>query len=134
MVDCHFCEGSLGLLRERILVALKGDVDSLWSRGGFTSAHRFYTLSISQNIVNLNPLATSSEFWNLPGASQMRETFRTQLLYHLGHWAVALELLIGAAVSAQGQLLSKAPGAAVFTLTPAGYFTEPGIAVNPTNH
>jgi len=63
----------------------------------------------------------------------MRETFRTQLLYHLGHWAVALELLIGAAVSAQGQLLSKAPGAEVFTLTPAGYFTEPGIAVNPKN-
>jgi len=63
----------------------------------------------------------------------MRETFRTRLLYHLGRWAVALALLIGAAVSAQGQLLSKAPGAEVFTLTPAGYFTEPGIAVNPKN-
>src|SRR5260370_37493158 len=107
MVDCHFCEGSLGLLRERILVALKGDVDSLWSRGGFTSGHRFYTLSISQNIVNLNPLATSSDFWKLPGASQMREAFRTQTPYHLGHWAVPLTLLLGAALSAPGQLLLK---------------------------
>jgi hypothetical protein len=32
----------------------------------------------------------------------------------------------------QGQALPKAPGAEVFSLTPApGYFTEPGIAINP---
>src|ERR1035437_7101029 len=43
-------------------------------------------------------------------------------------------LLFSAPLLLQGQDLPKAPQSHVFTLTPTpGYFTEPGIAVNPTN-
>jgi hypothetical protein len=46
--------------------------------------------------------------------------------------SVLLSLSIAALLNAQE--LPKAPDAHVFTLTPTpGYFTEPGVAVNPTN-
>jgi len=54
----------------------------------------------------------------------------------IGLWQLitASILLMGADVLLQGQALSKAPGAEVFSLTPdPGPFTEPAIAVNPQN-
>src|ERR1700739_4536661 len=46
---------------------------------------------------------------------------------------IAFTLLIGASLL-QAQELPKAPQAQVFTLTPTpGFFTEPGVAVNPAN-
>lgn len=45
-----------------------------------------------------------------------------------------LVLGVGTSLVAYAQDLPKAPQARVFALTPApGYFTEPGVAVNPTN-
>jgi len=45
-----------------------------------------------------------------------------------------LLLVVGITLHLHGQDLPKAPQSEVFTLTPApGYFTEPAIAVNPTN-
>src|SRR5215813_12185591 len=49
-----------------------------------------------------------------------------------------LELVIFLAVisfskSISGQTLPKAPGSEVFALTSPGYFTEPGVAINPNN-
>jgi hypothetical protein len=45
-----------------------------------------------------------------------------------------LVFIFGLAGGLQAQELPKAPNAQVFTLTPTpGYFTEPGIAVNPLN-
>jgi hypothetical protein len=50
----------------------------------------------------------------------------------LSTWAVATVLSISPGT--QGQELPPAPGARVIALTPApGYFTEPAIAVNPTD-
>jgi BNR repeat-like domain len=51
---------------------------------------------------------------------------------------LSLELVLGllllGAPALHGQKLTKAPNAEVFTLTPTpGFFTEPGIAVNPEN-
>ncbi len=46
----------------------------------------------------------------------------------------ALLVFFATNVVVQGQDLPKAPQAHVFSLTPApGYFTEPGVAVNPAN-
>jgi BNR repeat protein len=45
-----------------------------------------------------------------------------------------LVLCVGTSLVAHAQELPKAPQARVFALTPApGYFTEPGVAVNPEN-
>src|SRR6201998_1997554 len=47
---------------------------------------------------------------------------------------IASILLVTAALAALAEDLPKAPHSEVFTLTPTpGYFTEPAIAVNPTN-
>ncbi|HKV77334.1 MAG TPA: exo-alpha-sialidase [Candidatus Sulfotelmatobacter sp.] len=47
---------------------------------------------------------------------------------------LALVLFFGTSLVLHGQDLPKAPQAHVFALTPApGYFTEPGVAVNPAN-
>ena len=47
---------------------------------------------------------------------------------------LAAILCLGVMAGAQTNDLPKAPQARVFSLTPEpGYFTEPGIAVNPTN-
>ena len=47
---------------------------------------------------------------------------------------LALVICFGTRLVAQAQELPKAPQAHVFALTPApGYFTEPGVAVNPAN-
>jgi hypothetical protein len=44
----------------------------------------------------------------------------------------ALAVIASLSLVAHGQALPKAPGAEVFSLTPApGYFTEPAIAINP---
>jgi photosystem II stability/assembly factor-like uncharacterized protein len=52
----------------------------------------------------------------------------------IGRVLAALVLLISLTASARAQELAKAPGVEVFSLTPTpGYFTEPGIAVNPQN-
>src|SRR5208283_1767018 len=51
-------------------------------------------------------------------------------------WLILISLIILAGVPAlmHAQELAKAPGAQVFSLTPSpGYFTEPGVAVNPKN-
>jgi hypothetical protein len=46
----------------------------------------------------------------------------------------ALLVCVGTSLVARAQELPKAPQAHVFALTPApGYFTEPGVAVNPAN-
>ncbi|MFZ0818274.1 MAG: exo-alpha-sialidase [Candidatus Sulfotelmatobacter sp.] len=46
----------------------------------------------------------------------------------------ALATVIGLSTLLLGQALPKAPGAEVFSLTPApGPFTEPSVAINPTN-
>lgn len=46
----------------------------------------------------------------------------------------ALIVCFGTSLMLRGQELPKAPQAHVFALTPApGYFTEPGVAVNPAN-
>jgi len=43
-------------------------------------------------------------------------------------------LIVGSSALLHSQELSKAPGAEVFSLTPApGYFTEPAIAINPND-
>jgi len=48
--------------------------------------------------------------------------------------SIALTLVLAAASTSPAQNLPKAPKAEVFTLTPQpGYFTEPGIAVNPAH-
>ena len=47
---------------------------------------------------------------------------------------LAFILVAGVSLRLRGQDLPQAPQAQVFTLTPApGYFTEPAIAVNPSN-
>ncbi len=49
-------------------------------------------------------------------------------------WLIPSLLLVGTVSLLYGQDMPKAPKSEVFTLTPTqGYFTEPGIAVNPTN-
>jgi hypothetical protein len=54
--------------------------------------------------------------------------------FRTGVGALALILSLGVLSSAQADDLPKAPQAHVFSLTPEpGYFTEPGIAVNPAN-
>jgi len=63
----------------------------------------------------------------------MHKTFRTQLFQQLRPGTIALVLVISVALPGQTQELAKAPGAEVFTLTPPGYFTEPGVAINPKN-
>ena len=46
----------------------------------------------------------------------------------------ALAILFSFTVLLRGQALPKAPGAEVFTLTPApGFFTEPAVAVDPND-
>jgi len=48
--------------------------------------------------------------------------------------APVIILFVGGAALLQSQDLPKAPHSQVFTLTPRpGYFTEPGVAVNPSN-
>jgi len=47
---------------------------------------------------------------------------------------IDLILILSSSASLHGQTLPKAPGAEVFSLTPApGYFTEPAIAINPND-
>jgi hypothetical protein len=54
--------------------------------------------------------------------------------FRTGVGALALILSLSVLSSAQADDLPKAPQAHVFSLTPEpGYFTEPGIAVNPAN-
>jgi hypothetical protein len=54
--------------------------------------------------------------------------------FRAGVGALALILFLGILSSAQADDLPKAPQARVFSLTrEPGYFTEPGIAVNPAN-
>src|SRR2546423_4557881 len=54
--------------------------------------------------------------------------------FHAGAGVLALILSLSVVSSAQGDDVPKAPQAHVFSLTSApGYFTEPGIAVNPAN-
>lgn len=58
--------------------------------------------------------------------------FPRRVLAHSTH--LAFILLITSALAAWAEDLPKAPGSEVFTLNPKpGPFTEPGIAVNPTN-
>src|ERR1700685_1202200 len=58
---------------------------------------------------------------------EMRCPLRSRLL-------AGLTLLIRLCAPLCGQTLPKAPGAEIFSLTPAmGSFTEPAIAVNPNN-
>lgn len=53
---------------------------------------------------------------------------------HRFAFQITLSFLIGAFSALHGQDLPKAPRAQVFTISPApGYFTEPGVAVNPSN-
>src|SRR5436305_2865814 len=54
--------------------------------------------------------------------------------FHASAGVLALILSLSVVSSAQGDDVPKAPQAHVFSLTSApGYFTEPGIAVNPAN-
>jgi hypothetical protein len=67
----------------------------------------------------------------------MFRLLRTPFFQNLGRRIeslLALVALVGFAMLLHGQVLPKAPEAEVFTLTPtAGYFTEPAVAINPTN-
>src|SRR5215469_15054620 len=54
-------------------------------------------------------------------------------LRSLGFHALAVTVAVSA-ILVHAQDLPRAPQAEVFTLAPQpGYFTEPGVAVNPTN-
>jgi hypothetical protein len=50
---------------------------------------------------------------------------------HLSLWTIVFFLT--ATSLAWAQTLPKAPHAQIFALTPTGFFTEPGVAVNPAN-
>ncbi|HET6178048.1 MAG TPA: sialidase family protein [Candidatus Sulfotelmatobacter sp.] len=59
--------------------------------------------------------------------------FSAHLFCKLAVWS-SIPLFVAIVLPASAQDLPKAPQAQVFTLTPTpGYFTEPAIAVNPTN-
>ncbi|MFZ1160556.1 MAG: exo-alpha-sialidase [Candidatus Sulfotelmatobacter sp.] len=63
---------------------------------------------------------------------RLRELFVRQP----GHWIGLMFFVVVASLTTwlHAQVLPKAPGAEVFSLTPTpGYFTEPSIAINPNN-
>src|ERR1700727_2969825 len=74
-------------------------------------------------------------FSNVNSIAEIRESRMLLTRFHCFASQVALVFVIGLAVGhISAQELSKAPQSQVFTLTPTpGYFTEPGIAVNPAN-
>ena len=67
----------------------------------------------------------------------MSHRLRKSLVRQPGYWIGQMFTMVAiASLTAllHGQVLPKAPGAEVFSLTPTpGYFTEPSIAINPNN-
>jgi hypothetical protein len=79
-------------------------------------------------------LRTYQDRRRVPNMSNgLRVSSFRQLVCQIGLIATSA-VVVGWAGLMQGQALPKAPGAEVFSLTPAaGYFTEPAIAINPNN-
>jgi hypothetical protein len=67
----------------------------------------------------------------------MPNRLRASFVRRPGHWTVLMFIMVvvaGLTALLHGQVLPKAPGAEVFSLTPMpGYFTEPAIAINPNS-